>query len=456
MIFLFVIFLLFNLCLNYFVFPLDANKFDNIENLISFNSTFTTLEMGTPPQKVNFYYHINESKMYMTDIRCQRANLYNISTSYSKFIFGDPDKDNPNSILFLFESLLFINDTNLKEAMKMEEYPLIIKSNFDEDMNERRMCGSIGLSIMQYEKYDSEPEEYEYYMKCLITLTNYFSFFHYNGQDMFINSIFLNDEFKEYFKDIKNVSWVNPILRDQKLHWEINMKEIYYNKVHFRNKIVIELNPLFELIQGTNEYKESIQKDFFNSLIDNKICSIIEVENYNIFECDANKFSINDTKKFPTLHMSNIDISFIFKFVGEELFYKLNDKYYFKIIFPFKDFEPSRWIVGRTFLRKYPTTFSPSNRIIGFYVNPIDINIDEEGDGSGNGKEDSKEKDDEKSWYSNEIVLYIVIIVIASIFTCFGLYIGKKIFFQKKRKANELIDDNYEYVGKETKEANIN
>ena len=46
-----------------------------------------------------------------------------------------------------------------------------------------------------------------------------------------------------------------------------------------------------------------------------------------------------------------------------------------------------------------------------------------------------------------------MIILIASIFTCLGLIIGKKIFFQKKRKANELIEDNYEYAGKE---ANIN
>ena len=139
--------------------------------------------------------------------------------------------------------------------------------------------------------------------------------------------------------------------------------------------------------------------------------------------------------------MSNIDISFIFKFDGEELFYKLNDKYYFKIIFPFKDFVPSRWIVGRTFLRKYPTTFSPLNRIIGFYINPIDININEEDDGDAKGK-----KDDENS---NKTVLYIMIIAIALFFTILGIYIGRKIFFKKKRKANELIDDNYEYSGKE-------
>jgi len=444
MIYSLLIFQLFNLCFNYLVFPLNANKYDSIENLISFNSTYTTLEMGTPPQKVNFYYYINQSKMYITDNGCKKTNLYNISTSTSSLILGDPDKDNPNSLVILFESLLFNNDTNLNQSMKLDEFPLLVKSNFEEGMFDRGMCGYIGLSIMQYEKYDSEPEEYEYYIKYLLTLNNYFSFFHYNGKDMLVNSIFLNNEFKEYFKDIKNVSWVNPILRDEKLHWEINMKEIYYNKVHFKNKVVIELNSLFELIQGINEYKTSIQNDFFNSYINNKICSIIEVGDFNIFECDANKFSINDIKKFPTLNIVNNDISFIFKFVGEELFYKLNDKYYFKIIFPFKDFEPSRWIFGRTFLRKYPTIFSPINRIIGFYINPIDININEEVDGDANGN-----KDDEKSWHSNKIVLYLMIILIASIFTCLGLIIGKKIFFQKKRKANELIDDNYEYAGKE-------
>jgi hypothetical protein len=443
MFFSFIIFQLYHICLNYFVFPFNVTKYDKIENLISFNSTYTTIEMGTPPQKVHFYYYINENKMYLTDIGCQKDNLYNISTSSSQIILGEPDKDNPNNRVVLFESLLFINNTNLSQTMEMDQYPLLVKSNFDEDLFNKGMCGFIGLSIMQNEKYDSEPEEFDYYMKYLIIFNSNFSFLHYNGQDMFINSIILNEELKEYFKDIKNISWINPKLRDGQFHWEINMKEIYYNKVHFRNIIIIELTPLFELIQGTNEYKTSIQNDYFNSFINNKICSIIEVGEYNIFECDANKFGINDIKKFPTLHMINIDISFIFEFVGEELFYKLNDKYYFKIIFPFKDFEPSRWIVGRTFLRKYPTTFCPSNRIIGFYINPIDINIE-------------VEDDDEKSWYSNKIVFYIIIIIIALIFTGFGIYIGKKIFFQKKRKANELIDDNYEYAAKDIKDTNIN
>jgi len=441
MIFSIAIFQIFNFCLNYCVFPLKSNKYDKIENLISFNSTYTTLEMGSPRQKVNFYYFINQSKMYITDIGCPQTNLFNTSTSPFILLLKSPDKDNPYCTALDFEPVLFINDTNLNQKMEIGEYPLLIISNSDDDLYKRRMCGNIGLSIEQYEKYDSEPEEYEYYLKYARVFNNYFSFFHYEGQDMLINSTFLNDEFKEYFKDVKNISWVNPILRNEQLHWEINMKEIYYNKVHFRNKVVIELNPLFELIQGVIEYKTSIQNDFFNSYINNKICSIIEVEDFNIFECDANKFGINDIKKFPTLHMSNIDISFIFKFVGEELFYKLNDKYYFKIIFPFKDFLPSRWIVGRTFLRKYPTTFSPLNRIIGFYINPIDINTNEEDDGDAKGK-----KDDENS---NKIVLYIMIFVIALFFTILGLYIGRKIFFQKKRKANELIDDNYEYAGKE-------
>jgi len=33
------------------------------------------------------------------------------------------------------------------------------------------------------------------------------------------------------------------------------MKEVYYNNVHSKENIYFELNPLFELILGTNDFK---------------------------------------------------------------------------------------------------------------------------------------------------------------------------------------------------------
>ena len=54
------------------------------------------------------------------------------------------------------------------------------------------------------------------------------------------------------------------------LFWEIAMKEVYYNDVYSNpdKYITFEINPLFELIIGTNEFKNNIIKDYFKEPID--------------------------------------------------------------------------------------------------------------------------------------------------------------------------------------------
>ena len=139
--------------------------------------------------------------------------------------------------------------------------------------------------------------------------------------------------------------------------------------------------------------------------------------------------------------MYNMDINYIFEMNEEELFIKLNNKYYFKIIFPINSLPNNKWIIGKIFLRKYPVTFSPSNRLIGFYINPNDDILDEKEEKETN---NGQLKNDENIFLKN-IYLYIIIIIIALIFTCIGLFIGKKIFFIRRKKMNELFDDYYQY-----------
>ena len=50
-----------------------------------------------------------------------------------------------------------------------------------------------------------------------------------------------------------------------------------------------------------------------------------------------------------------------------------------------------------------------------------------------------------KKSYSTDFYLFLKIVIIALIFTCFGLYIGRKLFLQRKRKINELIDGYFQY-----------
>ena len=424
--------------LNYIVFPLKViDEKDKIENLLLFNSTFTTMEIGDPLQKVNFYFSFNHSRIYITDLGCYPANLCNLRISNSSIIIGEVEKNEQTNIskILLMEKLYFYDNIDLSKKLEIKSFPIyyytdLSKQNFN-------VCGNIGLSMSDVKNVD----EFDEYLKLIGSQTNHFSFFNYNGQDYIVNSIFLHHEFKDIFKNVKNISWVNPVLGNDVSHWEIPIKDIYYNNIHIKNTI-LELNPLFELIIGNNDYKANIKNDFFNSYINEGICSIKEIKGYEIFECNVNKFDINDIKKFPTLHMFNIEINYIFEMNGEDLFIKINDKFYFKIVFQVLDLDPKRWILGKIFFRKYPTIFSSTNKLIGFYLTNEDSLVNENKE--KNGDKTNGEIENNESVFANNFFIGLIIVICLGLILL-GIYFGKKILFPKRHKKNELIDDYYQY-----------
>jgi hypothetical protein len=378
--------------------------------------------------------------MNMTDIGCRPYNLFDIEYSQTLGIVGFPDEDEGaySSKVYAVDYLSFYEKVNTTNLTLIEQYYLYYTADLNKDNN--YICGTIGLSLIKHETYNSQDDdEIEYYLKYYRSQNNYFSFFHYNNKDYFVNKIFLNEEFKDIFKDVKNISWINPIITDNSQRWDIYMNEIFYNNIYLKKRIIVELNPLFELIIGTNEYKSNIMNDFFKFYTEQKICLMNEINDYHIFECDENKFEIKDIKNFPFLYLLNNNINHIFEITGEDLFIKLNNKFYFKIVFPIKR-NDNKWILGKIFLRKYPVIFSPLNRLVGFYINPNKGIINERD------KETEEIKDklinNKKEYFPKIIYLYIFIGII---FSFLGIYIGKKIFMNRKKKLNELVDDYYQY-----------
>jgi hypothetical protein len=336
----------------------------------------------------------------------------------------------------------------MTQKLKIDEYPFYYSSDISN--TDKNLCGNIGIAISQNE-YITDSSKIKNYTDKLKELGagkyEDFSFFHYNNQDFLVYNIFLQSQFPELFEGIESVSWLYPIYRrkNYELLWEISMKEVYYNDVHSKENIYFELNPLFELILGTNDFKENITKDYFNSYINKGICSLKEYNGFNYFECNSEKFTFNDIKNFPTIYMTNIGLHHIFEFKSEELFIKVNNNWYFQIVFPVKDLEYERWIIGRIFMRKYPVKFSPFSRLIGFYIKPNNGEINQD---------DKQQKDKEpiSNNNGNKIYIYIIIIVVALAFTGLGLFLGKKFFYPRKKRANELLDDNYQYDSGNNKE----
>ena len=457
--FSYIYFYLIKLCINYIVYPLKIyNEYNNIKDFLSIDSTFTTLEIGTPPQKVNFFFNLNHTKINLTDIGCKDNNLYyrNNSKTFKIVYELEEEFQSYNTKYLVIDSLYFPNNINISQILKIKEYPLYYSSDITN--NHSRLCGNIGLSVKQYELYMEEPYQIKYYTDYIKSMgadqDDDFSFFYYNNQDYLIYGIFLHLEFKDIFKEVRNIAYIHTIIKgfDYTSKWEIKMKEYYYNDIHTKdNSILFEINPLFEFIVGTNDYNININNDFFKSYINKNICSLRIINSFTIYECNRNKFGKSDIIKFPTLHFTNIDINHIFEMTGEDLFIELNNIYYFKIIFPEKNTESKRWILGKIFLRKYNARFCPSSRMIGFYIKPNGGAVNKTQIKEEKKIEEKINNNNKESFFSTEIFGYIKIIIIALIFTCLGLYIGKKIFFPRRKRANELIDDYYQYDSKSNK-----
>lgn len=81
--------------------------------------------------------------------------------------------------------------------------------------------------------------------------------------------------------------------------------------------------------------------------------------------------------------------------------------------------------------------------MIGFYIKPNGGAVNK----TQKIKEDkiTRKNNNKNKILTKEVIGYFKIIIIALIFTFLGVNIGKKIYFKRKKRANELLDDNYQY-----------
>ena len=149
---------------------------------------------------------------------------------------------------------------------------------------------------------------------------------------------------------------------------------------------------------------------------------------YYVYYCDNNV----DFSKMKNLYFYNKDLNYTFEFTYKDLFYynELDKRYYFLIIFEINTGN-NRWLIGEFFFKKYQLIFNQEKKKIGLYVGKSDNNNDQEETWLSKNK-----------WYIILIVFLVILIIIISIISY--LYIKSK--QKRKIKANELIDDNYDYT----------
>ena len=476
----------------------------NITDLLNeylVHDMFTTIEIGTEntKQKVTTLISSEDSILSLSSEICKRKSLQTINDlsivsgtglnikpyesvknkNYTNYF------DEEGQLGIINESILMYNTTFLScqsieyDSQKEKDSKILINNvaipiKNKKDNDEEKLCGILGVGsplnklgnipqFIQFLKKNKIIEEYSWTFK-----------FHTKEEGRLI----IGDEPHNYetSKNFYHKNKYNKVVtyshNDENFPWSFHFKEIFFinskNEMIYVGKwIKMILVQNLGFIIGEDKYKNLILENYFQELIDKNVC-ILEKSNitnhpkkgifyhesgiYEMFHC--NKSLINEKIIFPKLNFFEPNLEYNFTFSFNNLFQLIDDRYYFLVIFP-EDITHAAykvWYLGLPFYYSNQFVFNYDSNTIGIYDQNIQIEEDEEkGQNDGDNHKDKK-KDPNKNLSSTLKILTIIFIVIILIISAY--FIGKKVNEGRKKRANELNDDNYEYYSKEEKNIN--
>ena len=235
----------------------------------------------------------------------------------------------------------------------------------------------------------------------------------------------------------------------EKIFWKFQAETIYIG--NYINKI----SKAFDIVIY-NRYI-SVTKDLFSDikrqyLIDtnkeNNLCFEEETDknkqtgiyNYLTIYCNKKKYlSLTDNyKKLKdfTIYLSEVKQNI--SFTPKELFIEKGDYVYFFIR---EDRKKDSYSIGSILLEKYVTVFDDDAKILYILKQKSYSNIKEEKD---------------NTTFKIVLIAILIFIFCAIVFFIIGKLYGKKIFRFRKKKANELDDDDFDYTPKNINEGKNN
>ena len=144
----------------------------------------------------------------------------------------------------------------------------------------------------------------------------------------------------------------------------------------------------------------------------------------------------------------DINYLYIFNITNNDLWIEKNGYKYFMII---QTADPeNNWYLGKPFFKKYQMVFEYDKKMIGLYTKISEDNSEENEDNEEK-KNDNKDNNNNNNPNDNKIPVWILIVSISGLLL---IIIGLAVLLircyfmsPRKKRANELLDDNYDYPG---------
>ena len=481
---IYLIFILFfsyfiNVNTNYIFIPFDSTIYNPKNDILIqkdvITSTFSDdiyldLNLGNPKQTIKVFLRLDQYELRIKEpnyisslsnsfrnhlisnskIIC-KENFYFITLNsledLNTFIHSDkPDKNvKEKKLIKEYKNINFVylNDTTNNRYLEHEllEYELnkLIKYNY----------GMLGLRNTNI-KYGNNPQFIDALKEVKVINNSIFSFiFNKDKNEEHLGYLIIGDKFIDREREYEDINKTNYAPRRGSLSWDLDIETIYSESKSdnlnsfFERNIAAKLRVELSYILGSKYYKDFIEKEFFNELVDKKVCEYKEVKIdlcYGTYVCNGKSDLFWDyyNNKFPDLVflVKNIDDKLIL--TKEDLFFKNpNDKsdtnIYFRVYFHI--IITTTWELGRTFLKKYRFSFDYGENLIYYHKSKIIDNINK------------NTAIDEKN--NSQIFKIFLVVLFCLIIFVLGILFHKSIIkIPRKIKANEL-EDEYHYQNEE-------
>ena len=470
----------------------DYNVTDFVKEYL-FLDIFTTVEIGTPPQQVATLISPDEKTFSLSAEICKRKSLKNIydvsivkKTGYKldylnlyyidlyksiivNYINEDGNVSNITEKIYLYNTTYLSNQPkdwgsmkgDLDTKIKVPNMTFIIKDyKYGEPL-----CGSLGIgspirltagllklkdmpSFIDTLKNNKVIDNYSWTIKIhhseegRLVIGDLPHIYEYDKK-------FYNESKYKTFKSFEphNVDYPWSIRFDS-INFVNSKNETLYIQEGLRSYLV----PNYGFIIGEENYRNLILENYFQDLINKKICVLEKTEKtnitrtyyhfatngiYEVFHC--NKSILDEKEKFPKLNFEHKEQNIIFSLNFSDLFMLIQERYFFLVIFPenFWKVKSSFWYLGLPFYKAYQFVFNFDSKTISTYEKPIIHTIIDNDTIIDEPDSNSEKKGFNFTRTLLEIIFGIILVLIA-------YFIGKKINEQRKKRANELADD-YEY-----------
>ena len=434
----------------------NKNKIYDHSNFFNDNYNlrlFSSIKIGNPPQDIIIFFNTINDILFIGELPDIPENIFppslyrgyqldKSSSFINKTLSQNKYLENEN-IFFGEENLcLYTNIENIKKQKYscFSNFTFAMVKKISKDNNASN-CLILGL-LLNEKNYEINFIN-QIKNKKIISSYLYSFEYHNDTEGLFVigqypheysPELYKNKELKEFYPDKPSMASFG--ITFDVIYTYINNEKLIIENNAKSNLLVFNMG----LIVGTNEYLKFIENSFFNQFIYNDICRKNYVgtgwEDYIIISCkdDINSFNI---EKFPSLFFNIKSINNTFELTFEDLFKKINNRYYFNIIF--ENYDTNIWRIGKPFILKYNFVYNGEAKTIGFYKKNNDIIFEKKN--NNNNKKFKLEL--------NALKIFIIIILLfifISLAVIFAYYLGKKFNLIRKKHANELIDDNYEYI----------